>query len=107
MNGLVALAVTSPGAASRFAVLPASALCGLGAAVLWTAQGVYVTRAAAAAAASNDVCQGTFFGLFSLNGVVGFALALALLPAGQQQQKTIAISHPHCGSHCEATLPAV
>ncbi len=37
------------------------------------------TAAAAAAAASNDVCQGTFFGLFSLNGVVGFALALALL----------------------------
>ena len=57
--------------------------------MLWTAQGVYVTRAAAAAAVSTDVCQGTFFGLFGLNGIFGFALALALLQGAGSSDGTM------------------
>ncbi len=56
-----------------------ASLCGLGAAVLWTAQGAYVAQAAQDAQKSVDVAQGTFFAVFSLNGLVGFGLALLLI----------------------------
>jgi len=58
---------------------PAGAVLGIGASILWAAQGSYVTIAAAnfatakgqPADTSQGIFQGTFFGIFQVNQVVG------------------------------------
>ena len=88
MNVGVAAAVTvlEGTAAARVLVMLTSAMCGLGAAVLWTAQGAYVTGVALGGGGDGgsgsgggvpvERCQSAFFAIFSVNGVVGFSGAL-------------------------------
>ena len=67
-------------------LLPASALVGVGAGVLWTSQGIYMSRCAAREAAAtgdkvDDVTarlNGMFWAVFQTNGAAGLVLAALL-----------------------------
>jgi hypothetical protein len=88
-----------------YTLLPASAAVGVGAAVLWTSQGIYMSRSAAREAAAtgekvDDVTSrlnGLFFAMFQFNGALGLGvvgLILQLLPS-EDQRKTVSVWRAH------------
>ena len=87
-----------------YTLLPTSAAVGVGAAVLWTSQGIYLSRCASREAAStgekvDDVLgrlNGMFWAVFQFNGALGLAIVgviFQILPSESQQK---AVSPPGC-----------
>lgn len=94
---------------SWYTLLPASAAVGVGAAVLWTSQGMYMSRSAAREAAAtgekvDDVTSrlnGLFFAMFQFNGALGLGvvgLIFLALPSPDQRKDVSEASGPGGGT---------
>lgn len=79
-NFTAALAVSMPHLSQEALLYPGSALVGCGAAVLWTAQGAYVS--AIAKDGELDSTHSVFTAIFSLNGIVGFGVLFLCFQMG-------------------------
>lgn len=83
---LMVLSFLKPG---WYTSLPAHALVGFGASILWTGEGVYLSQCAAkhskdtgdSIRASTSYYNGLFYSLFNLNGTTGLAMSALILMA--------------------------
>jgi MFS family permease len=67
---------------SDAALIITAGVLGIGAAILWTAHGTFLTQCA-----GNDMgfYSGVFFGIFQMNGILGSLIAASLLQVGLDQ----------------------